>query len=209
MKLYNIELQNNNVDLQTVLDTVRALPDANSGTDTSDATATAEDILIDKTAYVNGIKIAGVIPSLGASIYTPSTSDQVIEAGQYLNGEQTVEGDANLVAENIKSGVIIFGVEGNVDAKTEEITVKITNSGSSARYCGYSNNGVPKKVTIAKSGSSTITVRKGELITLYCSSLGDSSCTISSVEVLSPSLTIFVATIPISVTATSCTLTIT
>lgn len=48
-----------------------------------------------------------------AATYTPSTSNQTIAASQYLNGAQTIKGDANLVAGNIKSGVSIFGVTGN------------------------------------------------------------------------------------------------
>ena len=44
--------------------------------------------------------------------YTPGTSDQSIASGQYLSGTQTIKGDANLVAGNIKSGVSIFGVTG-------------------------------------------------------------------------------------------------
>lgn len=47
-----------------------------------------------------------------AATYTPGTSDQNIASGQYLSGAQTIKGDANLVAENIKSGVSIFGVTG-------------------------------------------------------------------------------------------------
>ena len=47
-----------------------------------------------------------------AATYTPGTSDQNIASGQYLNGTQTIKGDANLVAGNIKSGVSIFGVTG-------------------------------------------------------------------------------------------------
>ena len=47
-----------------------------------------------------------------AATYTPGTSDQSIASGQYLNGTQTIKGDANLVAGNIKSGVSIFGVIG-------------------------------------------------------------------------------------------------
>lgn len=47
-----------------------------------------------------------------AAIYTPKTSDQSIAASQYLSGAQTIKGDANLVAGNIKSGVSIFGVTG-------------------------------------------------------------------------------------------------
>lgn len=47
-----------------------------------------------------------------AATYTPKTSDQSIAASQYLSGAQTIKGDANLVAGNIKSGVSIFGVTG-------------------------------------------------------------------------------------------------
>lgn len=48
-----------------------------------------------------------------AATYTPTTSNQTIAASQYLSGAQTIKGDANLVAGNIKSGVSIFGVTGN------------------------------------------------------------------------------------------------
>lgn len=47
-----------------------------------------------------------------AATYTPSTSNQTIAASQYLSGAQTIKGDANLVAGNIKSGVSIFDVTG-------------------------------------------------------------------------------------------------
>lgn len=47
-----------------------------------------------------------------AATITPGTSNQTIAAGTYLTGAQTIKGDSNLVAENIKSGVSIFGVTG-------------------------------------------------------------------------------------------------
>ena len=50
-----------------------------------------------------------------ATTYTPSTSNQTIAAGTYLTGKQTIKGDANLKAANIKSGVSIFGISGTFD----------------------------------------------------------------------------------------------
>ena len=50
--------------------------------------------------------------TVGATTYTPTTSNQTIASGTYLTGAQTISGDEDLIAENIKSGVDIFGVEG-------------------------------------------------------------------------------------------------
>ena len=48
----------------------------------------------------------------GAQTITPGTSDQTIAANTWLTGAQTISGDANLAAGNIKSGTSIFGVLG-------------------------------------------------------------------------------------------------
>lgn len=62
-----------------------------------------------------------------AATYTPTTTDQTILAGQYLTGTQTIKGDANLLASNIKSGVSIFGVNGNLTTATvsQDATTKV------------------------------------------------------------------------------------
>lgn len=63
-----------------------------------------------------------------AQTITPGTTDKTIASGRYLTGTQTIKGDANLVAANIKSGVSIFGVAGN--ARNEDIIQKVISEGS-------------------------------------------------------------------------------
>ena len=50
-----------------------------------------------------------------AQTITPGTSNKTVASGVYLTGEQTIEGDANLVAANIKKGVSIFNVVGTLE----------------------------------------------------------------------------------------------
>nr|WP_296029437.1 Ig-like domain-containing protein [uncultured Dorea sp.] len=57
-------------------------------------------------------KVTGTIKSQAAQTITPGTEDQTIDAGVYLSGDQTIKGDANLLAENIKEGVELFGITG-------------------------------------------------------------------------------------------------
>ena len=54
-------------------------------------TAAAKDVLSGSTfSSISGIKLTGTIPKLTATTYSPSNEDQVITAGQYLVGDQTI-----------------------------------------------------------------------------------------------------------------------
>ena len=79
--------------------------------------------------------IVGTIPSQGAQTITPGTANKTIAAGRYLSGTQTIAGDADLVAGNIKSGVNLFGVNG--EAQTFEYVSGYFRSGSQEASAYY------------------------------------------------------------------------
>lgn len=95
--------------------------------DTSDANATAGNILSGKTAYVNGKKITGTISSYtGSSLIIPGVADKVISNADriYLPKAVKVAGESELLAENIKKDVSIFGIVGTLES----------SGGTSAEY---------------------------------------------------------------------------
>lgn len=60
----------------------------------------------------SGEIVNGSMPTRSAQTITPGINNQTIAAGQYLSGAQTVLGDSDLQASNIRSGVSIFNVAG-------------------------------------------------------------------------------------------------
>lgn len=104
-----------------------------------------------------------------AQTITPGTNDKTIAAGLYLTGTQTIKGDANLVAGNIKSGVSIFGVTGSLEAAGEEVTQPaptVTINKSTGKVTAtYTPKAGKVTDTSAKSGTLQLTVQAAQTIT--------------------------------------------
>ena len=87
--------------------------------DSDSVTATEKDVLINKTYIGSDEEIhTGTMPELGATTYIPTTTDIIIPSGQYLSGNQTIKGDANLKPENIVKGKGLFGVNGSATVES-------------------------------------------------------------------------------------------
>ena len=94
--------------------------------DTSDATATASEILTGSSAYVNGNKISGSMVNNGAVTGTITTKAQqyTVPVG-YHDGSGKVQiatAEQNkIIAGNIKAGITILGVEGNYSGEAVSV----------------------------------------------------------------------------------------
>ncbi len=74
-------------------------------------TASASDILVGKSAFVEDDAIEGTMPNIGQQTFIPGTAPQTISLG-FHDGTGSVVGDAALAAGNIVTGATIFEVEG-------------------------------------------------------------------------------------------------
>ena len=163
---------------------------------TSSQTAVASGVYTTGAVTVAAIPNTYVKPTAtkAATTYTPTTSDQTIAAGTYCSGVQTIKGDSNLVAGNIKSGVSIFGVNGNyegsssgggggvaVEMCTGIVTVDAPNMTDFTVYTINENLAI-STITLNSMNGGTFSVAKGKIIaikpwsTMYQSTGGIEEC---------------------------------
>ena len=87
--------------------------------DSQDATVQVAEILNGKTAYARGAKLEGTMPNNGAvSLTISNVNDELTIAQGYHDGSGKVSilntEKANIIAENIRQGITILGVKGNL-----------------------------------------------------------------------------------------------
>lgn len=142
--------------------------------DTSDATAGASEILATKTAYVNGSKVTGSMTNNGSVTGTISTKAQQYTIPQGFHdgsGKVSISSteQAKIIAENIRQGITVLGVEGSMsgteDVNAESVTATpATTSQTITPSTGYNYisqvtvNAIPFTETDNSAGGKTATI---------------------------------------------------
>lgn len=143
---------------------------------TQDANATAPEILQGKTAYAKGNKLTGSMPNKGSvtgnitSVNTPYTIPMGYHDGAGTVGIDSTE-KAKIIPENIREGINILGVEGEMSgtegAKAQSKTVTPTfeeqvvspDTGSGYNYLAQVTvKAIPVKETAGENGGLTLTI---------------------------------------------------
>lgn len=92
--------------------------------DTSEDTATVGEILSGKTAHARGTQLTGTMPNNGAvaGVISNKNTPYTVPQG-YHDGSGTVGLDStsatNLIADNIRQGVTILGIEGTMSGSED------------------------------------------------------------------------------------------
>lgn len=140
-----------------------------------DITVSSLGVITASATQAEGYVLSGTksvtktLTTKAADTIIPGTTDQFIESNTYLTGTQTIKGDFNLMPNNIKSGVSIFGVIGAYEGSggggsssenIETCTVRIKFDSPDGGTVYYVDGNMNPQVTYSEG---TITVLKNSL----------------------------------------------
>ena len=141
---------------------------------TQDATATAAEILLNKTAYVNKVKVTGSMPNRGQqiiSITSASTSVPISNGYHDGSGYATIDSTelSKLIPENIRESVTVLGITGTMSGSedvhaTTSIITPTTSTQVVTPPTGYNYftqftvNAIPYEETDNAAGGKTATI---------------------------------------------------
>lgn len=140
-----IDLTSDTVDASKILATYTAHDKSGAvitGTcpfdvDSTDATATASEVLAGKTVYARGAKLTGTMPNRGAVTGNITTKDGKYQIPQGFHdgsgfAQIAAAEQAKLIPTNIREGVTVLGIEGTMSgtegAKPQAKTVTPSNA---------------------------------------------------------------------------------
>ena len=103
------------------------------------------------TAGNANVSLTASVTTKAAATITPTTTNQTIASGTYLTGTQTISGDANLVAGNIKSGTTIFGVTGSYTGGGTSKNTQVVQG--TTRTTSSTLTAIGAELTVSKAGT--------------------------------------------------------
>lgn len=142
--------------------------------DTSDDTAAVAEILSGKTAHARGVQLTGTMPNNGAvSGSISSKAEQYTVPQGYHDGSGKVQisatEQAKIIADNIREGVTILGVEGSMSGSEGVVAQQKTVTPTTVQQVvlpdtGYTHlsqvtvSAIPYVETPNSAGGTTITI---------------------------------------------------